>query len=184
MLRRGVGSEVLRREAARELDQSCRSRRVVAGRSRFTSVVAMSNDEDGLLRPPGNDGDHIAQLDRPRSARSSDQTSSSELSPSAAIVSEYQRVACDAPSEPGTRDGYSADSDRASVAAFGPSNSGSSDERGSVPVVDMENRNASTAGTTTTKPTRTRRALRGRSTVPRRSRRPRVRGRTASIAGL
>ena len=39
-----------------------------------------------------------------------------------------------------------------SVAAFAPSNSGSSGDRGSVPVVEMENRSARTAGATTTKP--------------------------------
>ena len=85
---------------------------------------------------------------------------------------------------PGTRDGYSIESCRYRATAADVSNRGSSGDRGSVPVVEMENRRARNAGTTTTKPRRTSRVSRGLPGVLRRSRRPRVRGRAASIAGL
>jgi hypothetical protein len=53
-----------------------------------------------------------------------------------------------------------------------------------VPVVEIENKNARSAGATTIDVTRTRRVFIGLSTVPRRARRRRLEGRAASIAGL
>ena len=148
-------------------------------------VVTMRNDDDRLVRAPGHDRHDVAELD----AAEVREILRSRRPPRSggraiAMVSRYQRAASSAPSEPGTRDGYSTASVSANDAADSASKSGSSGDRGSALVVEIENRSASNAGTTTRKPTRTRRALRGRSTVPRRSRRPRVRGRAASIAGL
>ena len=120
----------------------------------------------------------------PRSGRSARHESSRASRPLAAIVCAYHRVASAAPRVPGTRDGYSLESWAASVAAASSSKSGWRVGRGSRPVVETENRRAKRAGTTTRDATRTRRTLRGLSTVPRRARRLRPRGRAASIAGL
>ena len=118
-------------------------------------VVAMSNDDDGLLGASRDRRRRRCGARRARDPeRSSVHTSSSAVEPERARSSpRYQRAASSSPSEPGTRDGNSVVSSVASAAAASPSKSGSSGERGSVPVVETENRKASSAGaTTTTKP--------------------------------
>jgi DNA polymerase-3 subunit gamma/tau len=138
----------------------------------------------GPVPVPGTTDTTLRSSTLPRSARFSVQVSSSVGRPIDATVSRYQRAAPSAPSDPGTRDGYSVASVVANDAADSASKRGSRGDRGNALVVEMENSSARAAGTTKRKPTRTRRALRGRSTVPRRDRRPRVRARAASIAGL
>ncbi len=133
---------------------------------------------------PGMTVTMLRRLTSPRSTRSALQTSSSAPSPSAEIVSEYQRAAFEASSVPGTREGNSVENSLATEAATFASNTGSSWGRGSAPVADRENRMARTTGARTSELTRTRRVLRGLSTVPRRARRLRPRGRAASIARL
>ncbi len=120
----------------------------------------------------------------PRSTRSALHTSSSVSSPSLAIVSEYQRAAFAASSVPGTREGNSVESSSATAIAADASNTGSRRGRGKAPVGESENKRASTTGASTSELTPTRRVLRGLSTVPRRARRLRPRGRAASIAAL
>ena len=125
-------------------------------------VVSMSNEDDrlrGLVR--ARRSRRFGARPIPRSARSSVQASSSVARPSAEIVSLYHRAAPSASTVPGTRAGYSVESWSASAAAASASKSGWRADRGSVPVVERENRSARRAGTTTRNPTRTRRPLIG-----------------------
>ena len=140
--------------------------------------------DDRLVGPPGHDRQRRWKLDAPERRRgSSVHTSSSDVSPRPRST---PRTSAPRPPAlvPGTRDGYSVVSASARVAAASASKSGSSGRPRQRPVVDTENRTASSAGATTTNATRTRRVFTGRSTVPRRGRRLAPRGRAASIAGL
>ena len=64
VLRKRVGPELLRSEPARDLDERGRAGGVLAERLFSSGVVAMSNEDDRLLRPPRYDGDNVAKLDR------------------------------------------------------------------------------------------------------------------------
>ncbi len=64
MLRKRVRPELLRRESARHLDERRRAGGVLAQRLFGSGVVAMSNEDDRLLRTSWYDGDDVAKLDR------------------------------------------------------------------------------------------------------------------------
>lgn len=146
--------------------------------SRWATMMIASSDR------PGTTATMLRSSTVPRSANVSVQVSVSTRRPYEAIVCSYQRAAPAASGVPGTREGKSVDSRDAMALAEDPSNNGSMGARASVPGLETEKRSASKAGTTTTAATRTSRALTGLSTVPRRGRRLRLRGRAASIAGL
>ena len=182
---RRIRPELLGREPPGELDQCSRSRGVVAERPPGACVVTMSNDDDGLLGSARHDRDHVAELDRPEVGEilRPDVLFSRETECADRLLGTTAPPGLLLPSQARGRGTRSRATARASPRSRRRTKARAT-TRGSVPVVEMENSSASRAGATTTNPTRTRRALRGRSTVPRRSRRPRVRGRAASIAGL
>ena len=64
MVPKRVGPELLWSEPARDLDERRRAGGVLAERLFSSGVVAMSNDDDRLLRAPRYDGDDVAKLDR------------------------------------------------------------------------------------------------------------------------
>jgi len=64
VLRKRVGPEFLRSEPARDLDERRRAGSVLAERLFSSGVVAMSNEDDRLLRTSRYDGDDVAKLDR------------------------------------------------------------------------------------------------------------------------
>ncbi len=64
VLRKRVGPELLRSEPARDLDERRRAGGVLAERLFSSGVVAMSNEDDRLLRTSRYDGDDVAKLDR------------------------------------------------------------------------------------------------------------------------
>ena len=174
------GHVSLSAQTPRELDERGRPRRVVS------SVTARRclDGRRGRSPPrtaPARRSTMFRSSTSPRSTRSVAPDILLAVSPSAEIVSLYQRAAPAASSVPGTREGNSVESSVATAAATEASNSGSRVGRGSVPVVEIENKSARAAGAMTSELTRTRRALRGLATVPRRLR---PRGRAASIAGL
>ena len=64
MLRKRVGPELLRPESSGDFDQRRGTRGVFAERLFGSCVVAMSNEDDCLLRTPRYDRDDVAKLDR------------------------------------------------------------------------------------------------------------------------
>ena len=64
VLRKRVGPELLRREPSRDLDERRRTGGVLAERLFRSCVVAMSNEDDRLLRTSRYDRDDVAKLDR------------------------------------------------------------------------------------------------------------------------
>ena len=64
MLRKRIGSEFLRREPTRDLDERRGAGGVLAEWLFRSGVVTMSNEDDRLLRTSRDDGDDVAKVDR------------------------------------------------------------------------------------------------------------------------
>ena len=64
VLRKRVGPELLRPESSRDFDERRRTGGVLAERLFGSGVVAMSNEDDCLLRTSRYDRDDVAKLDR------------------------------------------------------------------------------------------------------------------------
>ena len=166
VIRQRIRPDLLRGEPTGELDEHGGSGGVLAARLLRTGVVSVRNDDDGLLGATGDDADDVAELDLAEVCEVG--------GPDVLLGSQTERRDRLPVPDGRFRRTFGAGHSRrvfdasvsANVAAESASNSGSSGDRCNAPVVEIENRNARKAGTTTRKPTRTRRALRGRSTVP------------------